>query len=161
MNGNIVLMAALGVAGMVRAETPDSVPVVDLSGDTARQTVIAAGTPEIYQGHPTTLLADDGRTMFCVWTIGHGGPCGAMARSTDGGLTWTRLDDRLPAVYARTHANCPTLQKVVGPDGRMRYCIFSAKAKEGQTRLRISSPMSCPVESEIPKPPQNMARLFW
>ena len=109
----------------------DLVPVVDISAETNRHTVIAAGTKDRYEGHPTTLLADDGRTMFCVWTTGHGGPCGPMARSGDGGRSWTRIDDRLPAVYGCTHRNCPVLQKLKGPDGRVRYFIYSAKAKEG------------------------------
>ena len=109
----------------------DLVPVVDISGDAFRQVVIAEGAKDRYEGHPTTLLADDGKTMFCVWTTGHGGPCGQMARSDDGGKTWTRLDATLPAVYARTHRNCPVLQKLRGPDGKVRYFIYSAKAKEG------------------------------
>ena len=41
---------------------------------------------EVYQGHPTTLLMPDGKTIFCVWTYDHGGRCGPMARSDDGGL---------------------------------------------------------------------------
>ena len=71
-------------------------PVVDLSGETARQVVIAEGTPEVYQGHPTTVLMPDGTTIFAVWCINHGGKAGPMARSRDGGRTWTRWDDRLP-----------------------------------------------------------------
>ena len=61
----------------------DLLPVVDISGDAFRQVVIAEGAKDRYEGHPTTLLADDGKTMFCVWTTGHGGPCGQMARSDD------------------------------------------------------------------------------
>ena len=110
----------------------DLLPVVDISGDAFRQTVIAEGTKDRYEGHPTTLLADDGRTMFCVWTTGHGGPCGQMARSDDGGRTWRRFDSILPPVYARTHRNCPVLQKVKGPDGTTRYFVYSSKAKEGR-----------------------------
>ncbi len=71
-----VLLCALG--GFLRAA---SLPVVDLSQDTARHVIIAQGTEEVYQGHPTTLLLPDGKTMFCVWTQGHGGPCGPMKRS--------------------------------------------------------------------------------
>ena len=103
------------------------VPVVDISGETERQVIVAEGTADRYEGHPTTLLADDGKTMFCVWTAGHGGPCGQMARSDDGGLTWTRLDALLPEAYRTTHRNCPTLQKIKGPDGKTRYFIFSNK----------------------------------
>ena len=114
------------------ATAADRVPVVNISGDLSRQVVVAEGTQDRYEGHPTTLLADDGMTMFCVWTTGHGGPCGQMARSDDGCLTWTRLDATLPEVYGRTHRNCPVLQKGKGPDGQTRYFIYSAKAKEGR-----------------------------
>jgi len=109
----------------------DLVPVVDISGDAARQVVIVEGSKDRYEGHPTTLLADDGKTVFCVWTTGHGGPCGQMARSDDAGLTWTRLDASLPPVYGRTHRNCPVLQKAHLPNGKTRYFVFSAKASEG------------------------------
>ncbi len=115
-----------------RPTAADMLPVVDISGEAARQVVIAEGTKDRYEGHPTTLLADDGKTMFCVWTTGHGGPCGQMARSEDGGRTWVRMDDQLPAVYGRTHRNCPVLQKVKGPDGKVRYFIYSAKVSEGR-----------------------------
>ena len=57
-----------------RPTAADLLPVVDISQDAARQVVIAEGAKDRYEGHPTTLLADDGRTMFCVWTTGHGGP---------------------------------------------------------------------------------------
>ncbi len=100
--------------------------IIDISGDTARQTVIAAGTEELYQGHPTTVLTRTGK-LICVWTTGHGGPCGSAAESFDGGRTWTRIDDRFPTVYAETHANCPTLQKTTLPGGRERLLVFSAK----------------------------------
>ena len=109
----------------------DLVPVVDISEDASRQVVIAEGTKDRYEGHPTTLLADDGKTLFCVWTKGHGGPCGQMARSDDGGQTWVRLDDILPSVYGRTHRNCPVMQKARLANGKTRYFVFSAKAKEG------------------------------
>jgi hypothetical protein len=49
------------------ADAPN-VPVVDLSGDTARHVIVAAGTETIYEGHPTTLLMPDGKTIFAVAT---------------------------------------------------------------------------------------------
>ena len=122
----------LDVPPSAAATQADRIPVVDISTDASRQVVVAEGAKDRYEGHPTTLLADDGRTMFCVWTTGHGGPCGQMARSDDGGLTWTRLDATLPEVYGRTHRNCPVLQKMKGPDGKTRYFIYSAKVKEGR-----------------------------
>lgn len=98
---------------------------VDLSLDRRRQVVIAQGTSEIYNGHPTTLLMPDGRTMFCVWTYGHGGRCGPMARSDDGGLTWRRVDASLPKGF-ETHVNCPSIYRLVAPDGTARIWVFSA-----------------------------------
>jgi hypothetical protein len=100
-------------------------PVVDLSGDEARRVVIAQGSDKIYQGHPTTLLLPDGKTIFAVWTLGHGGSSGPMARSEDGGKTWTRLDDQLPAGF-KTHHNCPSIYRLLDPQGKARLWVFSA-----------------------------------
>lgn len=105
-------------------EGPD-LPLLDLSGDSARHVVIAQGTPEVYQGHPTTVTLPDGRTIFCVWCINHGGAAGPMARSDDGGRTWTRLDAQLPPGFA-THQNCPSIYRLVGPDGKARLWVWSA-----------------------------------
>ena len=125
-------------------ETPDTsqvsclaplapLPFLDISADTARHTVVAAGTEEVYQGHPTTVLTRTGK-LLCVWCVGHGGPCGPAAESLDGGRTWTRIDERFPAAYAATHQNCPTLQKMTLPDGRERLLVFSAKPPNGDRR---------------------------
>jgi hypothetical protein len=105
--------------------TKSELPVVDLSGDVARQVVIATGTEQVYQGHPTTLLMPDGKTMFAVWSIGHGGLAGPMARSDDAGLTWTRLDDQLPAGF-RKHGNCPSIFRLLDSAGKERLWVFSA-----------------------------------
>lgn len=117
-------------------------PVVDLAGEACRQKVVApgvAGSPEGYQGHPTTVLTRTGR-LLCVWTTGHGGPCGPAAESLDGGRSWERIDGRFPAVYAETHRNCPTLQKMALPDGRERLLVFSAKYS-----LRRAAGGTCPL----------------
>ena len=100
-------------------------PVVDISADKNRQTVIAEGTEKVYQGHPTTLLMPDGKTIFAVWCLNHGGKAGPMARSDDGGLTWTRMDDELPKGYA-THQNCPSIYRMVDAKGQERLWVFSA-----------------------------------
>jgi hypothetical protein len=67
------ILAAAIVAGAcatlnrpARAEDQPDLPVVDISGQTPRQVIIAAGTEETYQGHPTTLLMPDGKTIFAV-----------------------------------------------------------------------------------------------
>ena len=74
----------------VNAQEKQALPVVDISNETNRHVVIAAGTESVYLGHPTTLLMPDHKTMFCMWSRGHGGPSGPMARSNDGGLSWIR-----------------------------------------------------------------------
>lgn len=109
----------------------DQLPLVDASQQTDRQTVIAAGTPKVYQGHPTTLLMPDQKTIFAVWCVNHGGSAGPMARSEDGGKTWKRIDQKLPAGYS-THQNCPSIYRMVDPAGKARLWVFSAtKGKRG------------------------------
>lgn len=125
MTAVIPLLVCLADFQSPSAETPLDLPVVDLSGDTSRHVVIAAGTEAVYQGHPTTLLMPDGKTMFAVWCIEHGGFAGPMACSADGGLTWTRLDDRLPEGF-KSHKNCPNIYRMVDPAGQERLWVYSA-----------------------------------
>ena len=116
----ILLLAAL-----VGAQEKPDLPILDLSGDQSRHVIVAAGTKDVYQGHPTTALMGDGRTIFAVWCINHGGAAGPMARSTDGGLTWSRLDASLPKGFA-THQNCPSIYRIADPTGKERLWVFSA-----------------------------------
>ena len=106
----------------------ENLPVVDISQQTQRHVIVAAGTEQVYQGHPTTLLMPDGKTMFCVWSRGHGGPAGPMARSDDAGLTWKRLDDELPPGFKK-HRNCPSIYRMVDRHGKERLWVFSARPR--------------------------------
>ncbi|MEC8656539.1 MAG: sialidase family protein [Verrucomicrobiota bacterium] len=106
------------------AQEKPNLPILDISQETDRQVIVANGD-RVYQGHPTTLLLPNGQTMFCVWCINHGGAAGPMARSDDGGLTWTRLDDQLPEGFV-THQNCPSIYRIVDPKGKERLWVFSA-----------------------------------
>jgi len=124
--------------------------VVDISGEKERHVIIAAGTETVYQGHPTTLLMPDGKTMFAVWCVGHGGPAGPMARSDDGGVTWTRLDDSLPDGY-KQHRNCPSIYRMVDPQGKERLWVFSARpamprilSEDGGKSWRELKPLGVP-----------------
>ncbi|MFM8890657.1 MAG: sialidase family protein, partial [Planctomycetia bacterium] len=101
---------------------------VDLSDDTSRQVFVARGGPgpDDYHAHPTTALLEDGKTIFCVWNLGHGGHAGPMARSDDGGLTWKRLDDLLPPNFVN-FKNCPSIYRLADPQGRERLWVFAAR----------------------------------
>lgn len=99
---------------------------IDLSKDTQRQVIIARGTPEVYNAHPTTAMLANNKTMFCVWNIGHGGHAGPMARSDDGGQTWTSLDAALPPNYVNFR-NCPSIYRLTDPQGKERLWVFAAR----------------------------------
>jgi len=101
-------------------------PILDISQEKERHTIIAAGTPEVYQGHPTSLLMPDGKTIFVVWCINHGGFAGPMARSDDGGKTWSRLDDKMPEGFSK-HKNCPSIYRMVAADGTERLWVYTAQ----------------------------------
>lgn len=109
-----------------RIYAQDSVPTIDLSHDSARQVIIAQGTSEQYQGHPYSVIMPDGLTVFCVWSRKHGGLAGPMAKSTNGGLTWTRLDDRMPKGFEK-HDNCPSIYRMVDMVGKEYLWVFSAQ----------------------------------
>jgi hypothetical protein len=49
--------------GLTFSAIADPLPILDLSGDGVRQVIVAQGTPEIYQGHPTTVLLPDGKKI--------------------------------------------------------------------------------------------------
>lgn len=135
-----LLPALLALALPAFAEDRPDLPIVDLSDQKDRQTVIAAGTEQVYQGHPTTVSLADGKTIFCVWCINHGGAAGPMARSDDGGVTWTRLDDSMPPGF-KTHLNCPSIYRMTDPAGKERLWVFSA-AKDTRKGPGMPSIMS-------------------
>jgi hypothetical protein len=65
--------------------------------ENTRHCIIATGIEDVYQGNPTTVLLADGKTMFCVWSIGHRGPNYSMEVSHDGRLTWKRMNNEINA----------------------------------------------------------------
>jgi sialidase-1 len=105
--------------GMPRTIT---IPTVDISRQTKRHSVVARGTLEKYHGHCDTVLLPDGKTMFTAWTVDHAQRIGPLARSDDGGRTWSGPLD-VPANWHDT-ANTPAIHRLVDPEGKARLVVF-------------------------------------
>lgn len=99
-----------------------NLPWVDISGEKDRQVVIAAGTPELYNGHPTTVFFDDGKTMFCTWSRGHGGEAAFLSFSYDAGLTWH--NQKAPKEW-KGLINCPSAYLLKDKAGKQRLFVFA------------------------------------
>ena len=106
-------------------QAQNAAPTVDISQDESRQVVVAAGTRDVYQGHPY-LVKNPDDSMLLVWNIGHGGYAGPIAESRDGGLTWKRLDSGAPENYKK-HKNCPSVYRLVGADGKVWHWVFTSQ----------------------------------
>ena len=99
-----------------------NLPWADFSARTDHQVVVAAGTPDQYNGHPTTVLLADGQTMVCAWSEGHGGPAAYLGFSRDGGITWERRD--APKEW-KGLVNCPSLYLLTDKAGKERLFVFA------------------------------------
>ena len=114
------------------AEHLAKLPRIELSGKINR-TVLAQGaredgkhSPDGYWAHPTTVMLKDGKALLAVWTYYHGGHAGPMARSDDGGVTWKRMDEILPANYWN-FKNCPSIYRLTDPKGKERIWVFASR----------------------------------
>lgn len=114
-----------------------SIPVVDLSQDTSRHVIVSQGTAEVYQGHPTTLLMPDGKTMFCVWTHGHGGTAGPLKRSDDGGKTWSE-ELPVPENWWKVK-NCPAIYRLANPQCVTRLIVYAGQGPDGTMQQSVST----------------------
>lgn len=104
-----------------------SLPIhlIDITGETHRHVFIASGTEEVYHCGPTTVLLPDGRTMYAAWTYEHGGRCGPMKKSTDGGLAWSELLP-VPENWSSVQ-NDPTIYRLMDPKGTARLFVFTGR----------------------------------
>jgi hypothetical protein len=125
----------------VRQDAPQAaptitIPLVDISGETHRHVIVAAGTEDVYQGHVDTVLMPDGRTMFAAWAIDHAGHLGPLARSNDAGLTWERI--ATPANWQEVRITTPTIHRLVAPEGVQRLFVFGGQNFPGRLRQAYS-----------------------
>ena len=74
--------------------------------------------------------APDGKTVYAVWTLGHGGACGPMKRSDDGGTTWSELL-AVPDNW-REVKNCPAIYRLTDPQGVARLFVFGGQGPDGK-----------------------------
>ncbi len=112
------------------------IPTLDISQDVSRQVVIANGRNE-RQGHADMILMPDGKTIYIIWTIGHGGPATQLKKSVDGGKTWSDLL-AVPENW-KLHANCSPLYMLQDPDGRRRLTTFVNRGPSGLKMYRAWS----------------------
>lgn len=118
-----VMLTVLVAACAQGVQEPYScIGLVDLN-DRADMQVLVDKEQGQYLGHPTTVLLEDGRTIYCVYPKGHGRGAIVMKRSDDGGLTWS---DRLPTPSSwATSQEVPTIHRVVNAQGAKRLILWS------------------------------------
>ncbi len=102
-----------------------SLPFIDLDGDAARQVVVDK-EEGVYLGHPSTILLEDGKTIYIAYPKGHGSGSLVLKKSLDGGITWS---DRLPVPENwATSQEVPTFYPVIDASGKKRIIMFSGKS---------------------------------
>jgi len=114
-----------------------SIPLIDLSSETNRHVIVDRDSSR-YFGHPSTLLKPDGKTMYCAYSLNHGGPPLFLKKSTDGGLTWSGYLS-IPS-NAGELRNCPFLFYQPDKKGteRLLMMVGDGDAK-GKTMWQASS----------------------
>ena len=101
-----------------------SIPFIDLDGKKEMQVIVDKEKGQ-YLGHPSTVLLEDGKTMYCVYPKGHGIGSIVMKKSEDGGITWS---DRLPVPKSwGSSLEVPTLYPVEDAAGNKRIVLFSGR----------------------------------
>jgi len=121
------MTAMLSVHFALAAEkaATDDLRIIDLSQETDRHVIVAAGTKTDYRGQVTTVLMRDDKTMFATWSIGHGGKCGPLKKSSDGGLTWSNMLTT-PKNW-RSIGSCPCIFRLTDTKGTERLFVIAGR----------------------------------
>lgn len=121
-----------------------NLPWVDISAQKDRQIVVAQGKADLYNGHPTTVMLDDNKTIICTWSYGHGGKASFIAESKDSGLTWQNR--KTPADW-QDMSNCPSIYKLVDKQGKERLFVFCSEPAMGQSYSEDNGKTWSPIRS--------------
>lgn len=117
----ILYFAFIFWGGYINSQNVSNLPWVDLSSRKDLQFIIAEGNEELYNGHPTTILMNDYKTILCTWSLGHGGKAAFISESKDGGLTWRA--QKTPDDW-QIMSNCPSIYRMTDKKGKERLFVF-------------------------------------
>ena len=116
-------LAGVSLLAMAVAAMAFSIPTIDLDGQTNMQRVVDQEKGQ-YLGHPSTVMLEDGKTIYCVYPRGHGKGALLLKRSDDRGWSWSeRLS--VPESWA-TSLETPHMYRVVDAEGKKRLMVWSA-----------------------------------
>lgn len=117
-------MMPLLLAAVVVNAAQEAPPLrwIDLAHDSARQAVVCR-EPNQYLGHVTTTSLANGTSILAAFPRGHGKGAIVLARSDDGGRTWS---EPLPTPESfTTSKETPTIHRVRDASGAERLLLFS------------------------------------
>ncbi|MGL5272496.1 MAG: sialidase family protein, partial [Phocaeicola sp.] len=140
----IQLLSLIVFTPLVAQQEKPNMPWIDLSHQKDRQTIIAGGRTDLYNGHPTTIMFDDNLTILCAWSSDHGGKASFLGESKDAGKTWEVR--KTPADWQEMR-NCPSIYRLTDKEGKERIFVFCAHPDMGQSYSEDGGKTWTPVKS--------------